>query len=454
MAEKTKEELSEEIKLLQKRITELEKLYTETWQQHQFTRRYETVVRDSNDSIIIHDLEGRITAWNRGAEKMYGYKEKEALGMNIERLTPPEKAVEHKELTDHLLAGEIIDSLETQRVAKDGSILDVWMTVTKIIEYPQDSIVSTDRDLTKPVGIALIERNITERKKAEERNRRLAAIIESAGDAIIGKSLDGVIVSWNRGAEAMYGYTAKEAIGENIALLIPPECLVEFRGILLKIARGEIIERYETRRLRRDGKEIAISLTISPIKSEAGIIMGASSVARDITELKDAEEALGISEKKFKNIFDSIADGITIIDLQSKKFADVNKSICRMLGYSLKEFKALGVEDIHPKKELTHILDQIEKQSNDVLVPAADLPILRKDGSIFYASVLGTKLSLEGKKYLVGIFRDITERRNLEEVAQKRMRDLETFYQSAIGREERIIELKKEVEELKSKPEQ
>ncbi len=90
MAEKTKEELSEEIKLLQKRITELEKLYTETWQQHQFTRRYETVVRDSNDSIIIHDLEGRITAWNRGAEKMYGYKEKEALGMNIERLTPPE----------------------------------------------------------------------------------------------------------------------------------------------------------------------------------------------------------------------------------------------------------------------------------------------------------------------------------------------------------------------------
>ena len=127
MADNTKEELIEEIMLLKKRITELEKLYTETWQKHQNIRRFETVVRDSNDSIIIHNLEGRITAWNRGAEKMYGYSEKEALGMNIERLTPPEKAVEHKELTCHLLAGEIVDSLETKRIAKDGSILDVWM---------------------------------------------------------------------------------------------------------------------------------------------------------------------------------------------------------------------------------------------------------------------------------------------------------------------------------------
>lgn len=187
MTEETKEELIEEIKLLQKRIAELEKLYVEIWDKHQYTRRYETVVRDSNDSIIIQDLEGRITAWNLGAEKMYGYKEEEVLGMNIERLTPPRKAVEHKELTRRLLAGEIVDSFETQRVTKGGSILDVWMTITKIIEYPEDSIISTGRDITKPTGIALIERNITERKRMEEALReseeKYRSLFESSRDA-------------------------------------------------------------------------------------------------------------------------------------------------------------------------------------------------------------------------------------------------------------------------------
>ena len=164
--DKTKEEFIEEIKLLQKRIAAFEMLDSEHKQQD--IKRLATIVRDSNDAIIIQDIDGRITAWNRGAEQMYGYKEKEALGMNIERLTFPGKVAEQKEFTRRLVAGEEVVSFETQRITKDGRILDVWLTVTKIVENPTDSIISTGHNIIKPIGIALIERNITERKKAED----------------------------------------------------------------------------------------------------------------------------------------------------------------------------------------------------------------------------------------------------------------------------------------------
>jgi PAS domain S-box-containing protein len=126
-----------------------------------------TVVRDSNDAITIQDFEGRITAWNRGAELMYGYSEAEALAANIERLTAPGKVAEQKDFIRRLMAGEAVTSFETQRVTKDGRILDVWMTVTKLVD-----------EAGKPIGIASTERDITARKRAEEEVRKLNAELE------------------------------------------------------------------------------------------------------------------------------------------------------------------------------------------------------------------------------------------------------------------------------------
>jgi PAS domain S-box-containing protein len=130
-------------------------------------RRMVTVVRDSNDAITIQDFEGRITAWNCGAELMYGYDEAEALAMNIERLTAADKVVEQKDFVRRLLAGEAVTSLETQRVAKDGRVLDVWMTVTKLVD-----------EAGKPIGIASTERDITGRKQAAAEIRTLNADLE------------------------------------------------------------------------------------------------------------------------------------------------------------------------------------------------------------------------------------------------------------------------------------
>ena len=129
-----------------------------------------------------------------------------------------------------------------------------------------------------------IVRDVSERKRAEEALWRLASIVESSDDAIIGKTLDGSITSWNKGAESLYGYRSDEVIGQPVSILLPPELCDDFWDILTRINRGEIVSHFETKRRRKDGGIIEVSLTISPIKNPAGQIIGASSTARDITE--------------------------------------------------------------------------------------------------------------------------------------------------------------------------
>jgi PAS domain S-box-containing protein len=143
------------------------RFYRERAETENEASRMVTVVRDSNDAITIQDFEGRITAWNHGAELMYGYSEEEALAANIERLTAPGKVAEQKDFICRLIAGEAVTSFETQRVTKDGRILDVWMTVTKLVDKAG-----------KPIGIASTERDITELKRTEEEVRKLNAELE------------------------------------------------------------------------------------------------------------------------------------------------------------------------------------------------------------------------------------------------------------------------------------
>lgn len=159
--------MKDEKKTNKQLINELEAEIADRKQQEQQIRRLATVVRDSNDAITIQDFEGNVISWNHGAELMYGYSEKEALRKNIDLLTHPDKVAEQKEFTRRLIEGETITSFETQRVTKDGRILDVWLTVTKVLN-----------DSGKPIGIASTERDITERQRAEEELRKALADLE------------------------------------------------------------------------------------------------------------------------------------------------------------------------------------------------------------------------------------------------------------------------------------
>ena len=237
-----------------------------------------SVVENSDEAIITKSLEGIISSWNRGAERMFGYTAEEAIGRSIYILIPAEHKAEEPVILERLAKGERIQIYETVRVRKDGSRLRVSLAVSPI------------RDASGTiVGGSKIARDITARRSAEEARFRLASVVESSDDAIISKTLDGVITSWNVGAERIFGYTAQEAVGQSIYLLIPVERRSEEPAIQDRLRKGERIETYETVRVRKDGTRIEVSLTVSPIRDDNGRIIGASKIARDITARKRAE---------------------------------------------------------------------------------------------------------------------------------------------------------------------
>jgi len=225
---------------------------------------------------------------------------------------------------------------------------------------------------------------------------------------------DNKINYWSHSATTIFGHTAPTASGWYKLAYPDPDYrnqVIAHWKPALENAKltGEPVNTGEYQVTCRDGSVRICELYAAFLKDKLIVTFN------DITERKQAEKALKESEEKFRTIFNNSTDGIVITDLKNKKFIDANNSMCRMLGYSLEEIKTLGVTDIHPKESLSYILDQIEKQSKDILEPAADLPVKRKDGTIFYANVLGTKMSLLGKDYMVGVFRDVTKRRESEE---------------------------------------
>lgn len=166
----------------------------------------------------------------------------------------------------------------------------------------------------RPLSMEGVVLDVSERKQAEETRARLAAIVESSDDAIIGKTLEGTITSWNRGAERLFGYAAKEVIGRAIWVVIPPERLEEEAQLLARLQRGEHVRHYETVRRHKDGRLVDVSLTMSPVADGAGRIAGAATIARDITERKRAEQALRESGRFNEQIIQGAQEGIIVLD--------------------------------------------------------------------------------------------------------------------------------------------
>ena len=237
------------------------------------------MVDASGDAIVGHTLDQRIVYWNHGAERIYGYAPEAVIGQPSSILMPPGQN-DLPGAIERIRRGETVQHYETRRLRKDGAVLDVSVAVSPISTHDGEVI-----------GVSVIGRDISDRKQAEEAILRLAAIVDSSDDAIIGKTMDTTIVSWNRGAERIYGYTAAEVIGLPISVLLPPGLEDEVPQIMKRLRRGEKVEHYETKRRRKDGTVIEVSVTVSLIKTSSGEIIGASAVARDITERKQAEAA-------------------------------------------------------------------------------------------------------------------------------------------------------------------
>jgi PAS domain S-box-containing protein len=238
----------------------------------------------SSDAILVRDALDRITFWNEGATEIYGFSQEEAVGRvshDLFRTEFPEPlaGIQEKLLRDGRWAGEL---RHTCASGKKITVSTLWVA---------------ERDASGTVTSVLeSNRDITEMKQAQEAQSRLAAIIESSDDAIVSKNLDGVITSWNEAAERIFGYTAEEAVGRHIGLIIPSDRQEEENDILARLRRGERIDHFETVRQRKDGRKLDVSVTISPVKDGHGRIVGASKVARDITDRKRVELILKEAE--------------------------------------------------------------------------------------------------------------------------------------------------------------
>jgi PAS domain S-box-containing protein len=236
-------------------------------------RHLARVVDSSDDAIVSKDLNGIILSWNRAAERIFGYTAAEAVGQSIRIIIPANRQSEEDTVLERIRAGQSVTHFETVRQRKNGDLVPISLTVSPI--YDDNGVV---------IGASKIARDISDRVQGMVASRRLNAIIDSSDDAIISKDLNGIISSWNAAAERMFGYTEQEAIGRSIRMLIPADLQTEEDVVLAKIRAGEKVDHYETIRQRKDGTSLRISLTISPIRNERGEIVGASKIARDITE--------------------------------------------------------------------------------------------------------------------------------------------------------------------------
>ena len=235
-----------------------------------------TFLDSALDCIITMDASGRVQEFNPASEQVFGFSRSEAVGKELaELIIPPRLRERHRQgLARYLKTGEgplIGKLIEIEALRRDGSEIMVALAI------------NATQVNGSPIFTAYL-RDITERKRAEETNRRLAAIIESSGDAIISKDLDELVTSWNKEAERLFGYSADEIIGKPITVLVPPDRHNEELGIIERLRQGERVFRYETVYFRKDGTALNVSLAVWPIKDETGNVIGASKIVRDITE--------------------------------------------------------------------------------------------------------------------------------------------------------------------------
>lgn len=362
------------------------------------------IVEFSDDAIIGSTLEGVVTSWNPAAERMYGYPSQEIIGTYVGRLSLQHRASELKDCLARLKAGQAVERLETVRARRDGTVFPASITMAPIRD--EDGAI---------VGVSVICRDVTEQRKALEAAQRMAAIVDSSHDAIISGSLDGIITSWNPAAEAMYGYSGREIVGKSIRLVIPSGRTLEIATILGRINEGQAVEDFETVRVRRDGTEFPVSLTISPIRDTGGAIVGTSAIHHDMTaywgRLEIAQRLAAIVESSGDAIIGRRLDG-TIMSW--------NPAAESMFGYSSAEMIGEPALCLIPPGRSDEIPAGLARIEAGQFAECSETRLVRKDGTVFPVSITVSPIRDENGAPVGAsvILRDRTEQEHAAQYAR------------------------------------
>jgi PAS domain S-box-containing protein len=367
------------------------------------------------DAMITTDNAGRVTYLNAVAESLTGWKEADAKGQPLDAVfravDETTRAPIESPATRALREGTVVGlANHTVLLARDGA------------ERPVDDSAAPIKDEHGRVsGCVLVFHDVSERRRLEKavaarflEARLLAAIVESSDDAIVRKSLDSVIQSWNAGAERIFGYPAEEAVGRHISLIIPPDRIREEDHIIATLKAGRRVEPFETERVRKDGQRIRVSVTISPIKDEAGNVVAASKIARDVTKQRQAES----EREMFATLIESSTDFIGIADMNAVPIF-VNRAGLRLVGLDdMDAARRVHVKDFFFPEDQARMLDEFfpsvaEKGHGEIDVRFRNF----KTGAARWMAYKVLKLT-DGKGQALGfatVSQDITERRRLED---------------------------------------
>jgi PAS domain S-box-containing protein len=404
---------------------------------------FRTVASTMADGIVTIDDHSRIQFVNDAVGRIFGYTSEELLGKELTVLMPERLRSRHRAgIQRYTSTGRRSlgwESIQFQGRHKDGREIPLEISIG-------EHSVGGERVLT---GIV---RDITERKQAEqargEAQRRLAAIVEESEDAIYTKDLAGTVLSWNAGAERIYGYTAAEAIGQSLSILFPPERIGEFTEALDYLRRGEKIEFSETVRVRKDGRKIIVSSRVSPIRDSDGRLIGGSTIARDITERKKAEVESSRIAQELTNLIDTANAPIFGID-RDGRVTEWNRTAAAITGYEKKE--TLGhrlVEEFITREYQTQVKEVLDKALKGNETANYEFPLYTKNGDprdvLLNAT---TRRDVQGNIIgVIGVGQDITDRKKAEVESSRIAQELTNLIDTAnapifgIDRDGRVTE--------------
>ncbi|HEU0054935.1 MAG TPA: PAS domain S-box protein [Longimicrobium sp.] len=358
--------------------------------------RMERLLENVGDAFVAVDHDWRYQFVNRRAEETLGRPRAELLGRSLWEIFPD-------------AAGGPAEA-ELRRALEEGvpHVFEFYSTVLEreiaVRAFPGED------------GLSIFYHDVTARRRVERQLARLAAIVESSDDAIFSKSLEGIVESWNRGAERLYGYTAEEIVGRPVRTLAPPDRLDEFPLILETVARGGHVEALETVRRRKDGALVEVQLTVSPLRDADGAVVGASTIARDITARRRTEAALRESEARYRRLIDTAHEGIWLVD-PAGRTTYLNGRMAAMLGTDAATAAGRPLADhVHPddREAVVRALAAGDEGSGPARL---DARLRRGDGSDLWATLSLSPLTDDAGRPAgaLAMVTDVSERRRAEE---------------------------------------
>lgn len=366
--------------------------------------------------FITTGRDGQVTDMNALAESVTGWSLRDAAGVEVWQVLDLWQVVEHEGRAATLVTLNLLQPMLENQITAD--------TVRRVVCVARNGMhtaLEVRATLTRAndgqvAGLAVVFRDMSRIDKAEAESERLAAIVESSNDAIIGETLDGRITSWNGGAQAIFGYSANEAISQPVQMLIPPHLQAEEMRILASLSHGDSVPAFDTVRLRRNGEPIDVSITISPIKDGEGRVVGASTIARDVTKQRRAESALRDSEERLRFTLEAAHIGDWNLDLATG-----------VMQHSARHDQCFGYAEQQADwsfdKFIEHVLAEDRAEVEQTLHVAMTEPrdwrvqcrVMWPDGSVHWISMHGSVQRQDDKTVrMLGIVSEITEQRQAE----------------------------------------